>query len=107
MAAAPAAPRERSFRIGGLIGHPAGGQLQAAQRQTYFQDGATPSPLRVDGQVGIEGDCEVLDHGPGIRTLSTYDFETALTRCVARLVPLFSEDREGKNLTKVRVEAGV
>ncbi len=57
------------------VGDSAGGIVQAAQ-EADFQDGAAASSFRVDGMVGVEDYCAVLDCVAGVRAVRADDAET-------------------------------
>jgi len=59
------------------------GQLQAAQRQTNFQDGAAASSLRGAGLGGIEDYRALLDRRAGVGAVRADHIETAMTRSVS------------------------
>src|SRR3954447_287775 len=56
----------------------AGWLLQVAQ-ETHLQDGSPPSSLRIDGLVGIQDYCPLLDCITGIRTVRADDSEIEMT----------------------------
>jgi phospho-N-acetylmuramoyl-pentapeptide-transferase len=62
----PAAVYWRRVSAGGGQRDSAGGELQAAERQTNFQDGSPAPPLRAAGVERGEGDHAVLDSGAGV-----------------------------------------
>ena len=65
------------FVLEAVSRHPAGRQLQAAQ-EAHLQDGSAASSLRVDGLVGVESHCALLDWRAGVCTLCTHHPETAI-----------------------------
>ena len=66
------------FVLEALSGHPAGGQLQAAQ-EAHLQDGSAAPSLRADGLVGVEGDRAFLDRRAGLCALCAHHAQAALT----------------------------
>lgn len=52
------------LRHGSRVRRPAGGQLQAAPRQTHLRHGPHPPPFRTQRLEGNAGDCPLLDDQP-------------------------------------------
>ena len=67
------------FMLEARLGDPAGGQLQAAQRQAHFQDGAAAPSFRGAGLDGIEDHRALLDRRAGAGAVRADDVEVAMT----------------------------
>ena len=77
-AGSPAALHRRHLHGGSHLRDPAGGQLQAAPRQTHFQNGAAAPSLRGAGLDGIEDHRALLDRRPGAGAVRADDAETEM-----------------------------